>query len=151
LRPLAASLFPDARIVVVPDYRVLPDFAQVDAAVWSLEQAAALARSTPGITAVVPRDLGNLSADPGGSLALVPAVGLSQVEPVVHEVHHLVGSRWHEVGEEKRGAERDTAASLERRARRAALGEVTGRLTRIGGRRARSAPQAPRGRASRNA
>jgi hypothetical protein len=58
LWPLAATLFPDARIVVVPDYRVLPDFAQVDAAVWSLEQAATRARSTPGITAVVPRDLG---------------------------------------------------------------------------------------------
>jgi proton glutamate symport protein len=59
LWPLATSLFPDARIVVVPDYRVLPDFGQIDAAVWSLEQAAALARSTPGITAVVPKDLGN--------------------------------------------------------------------------------------------
>jgi hypothetical protein len=47
------------RIVVVPDYRVLPDFGQIDAAVWSLEQAAPLARSTRGITAVVPRNIGN--------------------------------------------------------------------------------------------
>jgi proton glutamate symport protein len=59
LRPLVASLFPDARIVVVPSYQVLPDFSQMDAAVWSLEQAAALARSHAGITAVVPEDLGS--------------------------------------------------------------------------------------------
>jgi ABC-type amino acid transport substrate-binding protein len=38
---------------------VLPDFTRIDAAVWTLEQAAALARSHPGIVAVVPRDLGN--------------------------------------------------------------------------------------------
>jgi hypothetical protein len=38
---------------------MLPDFGKVDAAIWTLEQAAALARSHPGITAVVPQDLSN--------------------------------------------------------------------------------------------
>jgi len=59
LRPLVARLLPQAEVVVVADYRTLPDFSRVDAAVWSLAQAAALARSHPGISAVVPRDLGN--------------------------------------------------------------------------------------------
>jgi ABC-type amino acid transport substrate-binding protein len=59
LRPLLARLFPGAEVVVVPDYKTLPDFSRVDAAVWSLEQAGALARANPGITAVVPTDLGN--------------------------------------------------------------------------------------------
>ena len=44
---------------MVPDYRTLPDFSKVDAAIWTREQAAALARSHPGITAVIPQGLGN--------------------------------------------------------------------------------------------
>ena len=59
LLPLLKRLLPNAETVVVPDYRTLPDFSRIDAAMWTLEQAAALARSHPGITAVVPRDLGN--------------------------------------------------------------------------------------------
>jgi len=59
LHPLWQRLFPNAEIVMVPDYRTLPDFAKVDAAIWTLEQAAALARSHPGITAVVPQNLSN--------------------------------------------------------------------------------------------
>jgi Na+/H+-dicarboxylate symporter len=59
LHPMWARLFPNAEIVMVPDYRTPPDFSRVDAAIWTLEQAAALARSHPGITAVVPRDLGH--------------------------------------------------------------------------------------------
>jgi hypothetical protein len=43
----------------VPDYRTLPDFTKVDAAIWTLEQSAALARSHPGITTVVPQNLSN--------------------------------------------------------------------------------------------
>ena len=43
----------------MPDYRTPPDFSKVDAAVWTLEQAAAFARSHPGITAVVPQGLSN--------------------------------------------------------------------------------------------
>jgi proton glutamate symport protein len=59
LHPLWTRLFPNAEIVMLPDYRMLPDFGKVDAAIWTLEQAAALARSHPGITAVVPQDLSN--------------------------------------------------------------------------------------------
>src|SRR5262249_57155218 len=44
---------------MMPDYRTPPDFTKVDAAVWTLEQAAAFARSHPGITAVVPQGLSN--------------------------------------------------------------------------------------------
>jgi len=59
LHPLWARLFPNAEITMVPDYRTPPDFSKVDAAVWTLEQAAAFARSHPGITAVVPQGLSN--------------------------------------------------------------------------------------------
>ena len=59
LHPLWTRLFPNAEIVMLPDYRMLPDFGKVDAAISTLEQAAALARSHPGITAVVPQDLSN--------------------------------------------------------------------------------------------
>ncbi len=59
LHPLWQRLFPNAQIVMMPDYRTLPDFSKVDAAIWTLEQAAAFARSHPGITAVVPQDIGN--------------------------------------------------------------------------------------------
>ena len=59
LHPLWQRLFPNAEISMVPDYRTPPDFSKVDAAVWTLEQAAAFARSHPGITAVVPQGLSN--------------------------------------------------------------------------------------------
>jgi hypothetical protein len=59
LHPLWTRLFPNAEISMVPDYRTAPDFSKVDAAVWTLEQAAAFARSHPGITAVVPQGLSN--------------------------------------------------------------------------------------------
>jgi proton glutamate symport protein len=59
LHPLWTRLFPNAEITMVPDYRTPPDFSKVDAAVWTLEQAAAFARSHPGITAVVPQGLSN--------------------------------------------------------------------------------------------
>jgi hypothetical protein len=59
LHPLWQRLFPNAEIVMVQDYRTLPDFTKVDAAIWTLEPAAALARSHPGITAVVPQNLSN--------------------------------------------------------------------------------------------
>ncbi len=57
LHPLWTGLFPSAEIVMVPDYRTLPDFSRIDAAIWTLEQAAAFARSHAGITAVVPQGL----------------------------------------------------------------------------------------------
>jgi ABC-type amino acid transport substrate-binding protein len=59
LHPLWQRLFPNAEISMVPDYRTPPDFSKIDAAVWTLEQAAAFARSHPGITAVVPEGLSN--------------------------------------------------------------------------------------------
>jgi len=59
LRPILARVLPDAEIVVAPDYQRVPDFSRVDAAIWTLEQAATLAKAHPGITAVVPRDFGN--------------------------------------------------------------------------------------------
>ena len=59
LHPRWTRLFPNAEIVMVHDYRTLPDFSKVDAAVWTLEQAAAFARSHPGITAVVPEGVSN--------------------------------------------------------------------------------------------
>jgi proton glutamate symport protein len=59
LHPLWQRLFPNAAISMVPDYRTPPDFGRVDAAVSTLEQAAAFARSHPGITAVVPQGLSN--------------------------------------------------------------------------------------------
>jgi hypothetical protein len=59
LRPLVARLLPNAEVVVVPDYATLPDFTRIDAAVWTLEQAATLARAHEDIAVVVPRDLGS--------------------------------------------------------------------------------------------
>ena len=58
-RPALARVFRRAEIVVVPDYNRLPDFTKIDAAIWTLEQAGALARSNPSITAVMPKDVGN--------------------------------------------------------------------------------------------
>src|SRR5262249_50369443 len=59
LHPVWQRLFPNAEITMVPDYGTPPDLAKVDAAVWTLEQAAAFARSPPGFTAVVPQGLSN--------------------------------------------------------------------------------------------
>lgn len=59
LHPLWQRLFPNAEITMMPDFGGPPDFSKVDAAVWTLEQAAAFARSHPGITAVVPQGLSN--------------------------------------------------------------------------------------------
>ncbi|HEY7245021.1 MAG TPA: cation:dicarboxylase symporter family transporter [Xanthobacteraceae bacterium] len=59
LHPIWQRLFPNAKIMMVADYGTPPDFSRADAAVWTLEQAAAFARSHPGITAVVPQGLSN--------------------------------------------------------------------------------------------
>lgn len=58
LRPLAERLFPHAKIKVLPDYLVLPEHPDVDAAIWTLEQAKSFATPRPEYTAVVPKDLG---------------------------------------------------------------------------------------------
>lgn len=59
LVPMLHRLFPTAEVVVVPPYSKLPDFKQVDAAVWTLEQATALAAANPGIQAIAPQDMGS--------------------------------------------------------------------------------------------
>jgi Na+/H+-dicarboxylate symporter/ABC-type amino acid transport substrate-binding protein len=59
MHQLASTLFPNAAITEVPDYSALPALAgKVDAALWTLTQAAAWARANPGWTAVVLSDAG---------------------------------------------------------------------------------------------
>jgi hypothetical protein len=59
LIPRLKRTFPNAEIVVVPDYRQVPDFSKIDAAIWTLVQAEALAAAHPGLIAVAPSDVGN--------------------------------------------------------------------------------------------
>ncbi len=59
LIPRLERTFPNAEIVVVPGYHLLPDFSKIDAAIWTLVQAEALAAAHPGLIAVVPKDVGN--------------------------------------------------------------------------------------------
>jgi proton glutamate symport protein len=55
LVPLSRRLFPNAQLVIVPDYNHLPDaMNQVDAAVWTMEQATAWSAEHTGFTAVAP-------------------------------------------------------------------------------------------------
>lgn len=58
LVPLARQLFPKSEIVVVPDYSRLAEAGDIDAAIWTLDQARAWASSHPGFSAVVPTDFG---------------------------------------------------------------------------------------------
>jgi Na+/H+-dicarboxylate symporter/ABC-type amino acid transport substrate-binding protein len=59
MHQLASTLFPNAAITEVPDYGVLPALAgKVDAALWTLTQAAAWAHANPGWTAVETSDAG---------------------------------------------------------------------------------------------
>jgi len=55
---LANRLFPGAKQVVLPSYDVLPQHPEVDAAIWTLEQAKAWAAPLPDYAAVVPKGLG---------------------------------------------------------------------------------------------
>ena len=59
LVPRVKRTFPNAEIVIVPDYRQVPDFSKIDAAIWTLVQAEALAAARPGLIAVAPSDVGN--------------------------------------------------------------------------------------------
>jgi ABC-type amino acid transport substrate-binding protein len=59
LLPRLKRTFPNAQIVIVPDYRQVPDFSRIDAAIWTLVQAEALAAAHPGLIAVAPSDVGN--------------------------------------------------------------------------------------------
>jgi proton glutamate symport protein len=59
LLPLVRQLFPRASVKIVPNYDALPELGdEIDAAVWTLEQASAWAAAHPGYTAVQPSELG---------------------------------------------------------------------------------------------
>jgi proton glutamate symport protein len=59
LLPLVHQLFPKATVKIVPNYASLPALGdEIDAAVWTLEQATAWAEAHPGYSAVQPSDLG---------------------------------------------------------------------------------------------
>jgi ABC-type amino acid transport substrate-binding protein len=57
LEPAAKRLFPQAEMVVCHDYNQLPDLADIDAALWTLEQARIWAGEHAGFTAVRPAGL----------------------------------------------------------------------------------------------
>jgi proton glutamate symport protein len=58
LEPMARTLFPQAKVVIVPHYDVLLRDDSIDAALWTLEQARAWAAANPGFSAVLPSDFG---------------------------------------------------------------------------------------------
>jgi Na+/H+-dicarboxylate symporter len=58
LKALAHRTLPDAKMVVLPSYSVLEDHPEVNAALWTLEQAKAWAAPRANYTAVVPKNLG---------------------------------------------------------------------------------------------
>jgi proton glutamate symport protein len=57
LLPLSRNLFPNAQLVVLPNYDGLPGMTQVNGAVWTLEQGTAWAAEHAGFTAVAPDNL----------------------------------------------------------------------------------------------
>ncbi|MCR9089184.1 MAG: cation:dicarboxylase symporter family transporter [Rhodobacteraceae bacterium] len=57
LLPLAKRSFPNATIKVLSNFHTLASEADIDAAIWTIEQARAWAISNEGYTAVVPKDL----------------------------------------------------------------------------------------------
>jgi Na+/H+-dicarboxylate symporter/ABC-type amino acid transport substrate-binding protein len=59
LVPRVKRTFPNAQLVLVPYYNELPDFSRIDAAVWTLAQAEAIAAAHPGLAAVQPSDTGD--------------------------------------------------------------------------------------------
>ena len=59
LVPRVKRTFPNAQIVLVPYYSELPDFSRIDAAVWTLAQAEAIAAAHPELAAVQPSDAGD--------------------------------------------------------------------------------------------
>jgi proton glutamate symport protein len=58
LLPLVRHLFPKARTELLESYDRLPEHPEIDAAVWSLDQARAWASGHPGFTAVGPSGMG---------------------------------------------------------------------------------------------
>lgn len=59
LLPILRNTFPQATIVPGESYATIPDFTQIDGALWSLTQSEALAAAHPELIAVPTRDLGN--------------------------------------------------------------------------------------------
>jgi hypothetical protein len=55
---LSQHLFPKARIVPLETYDEFPDHPELDAVIWSLEQARAWASGHPGFSAVRPTGMG---------------------------------------------------------------------------------------------
>ena len=72
LLPLSRNLFPNAQLVVLPNYDGLPGMTQVNGAVWTLEQGTAWAAEHAGFTAVAPD---NLSAVVPTAYAMAPDAG----------------------------------------------------------------------------
>ena len=58
LQDMTKRLFPDATIKVLPNYDTLPQHPEIDAALWTLEQAKAWSAQHENYTAVLPRNLG---------------------------------------------------------------------------------------------
>ena len=57
LVPLSRNLFPNAQLVILPNYDRLPGMPQLNGAVWTLEQGTAWAAEHAGFTAVAPDNL----------------------------------------------------------------------------------------------
>jgi proton glutamate symport protein len=73
LVPLSRRLFPNAELVVIPDYENLPGMmTRVEGAVWTLEQSTAWAAEHAGFTAVAPE---NLSGPVPAAYAMAPDAG----------------------------------------------------------------------------
>ena len=58
LEPLVQGLFPKAKVTVLESYDEMPARPDIDAAIWTRDQAAAWTRARSGFTAVVPSDMG---------------------------------------------------------------------------------------------
>ncbi|MCR9214839.1 MAG: cation:dicarboxylase symporter family transporter [Proteobacteria bacterium] len=58
LKDMTKRLFPDATIKVLPNYDALPKHPDIDAALWTLEQAKAWSLQHENYSAVLPRNLG---------------------------------------------------------------------------------------------
>jgi proton glutamate symport protein len=72
LVPLSRNLFPNAQLLILPNYDGLPGMTQVNGAVWTLEQGTAWAAEHAGFTAVAPD---NLSGVVPTAYAMAPDAG----------------------------------------------------------------------------
>jgi ABC-type amino acid transport substrate-binding protein len=55
---LGKRVLPDVNLTPLPSYEMLPQHPDIDAVIWTLDQARAWAAARDGYTAVVPKDLG---------------------------------------------------------------------------------------------